>query len=313
MTFETLQFLIYRLPFKSSLRVGPFELSSREGILILAKDGQNGVYLSESAPLPGFSKESLKSALNELLEPKPGLLCPPNEFALSGLAKPYSSGDPSILSYIHIQGSKEKMVDEMLYYQNETQFKLKLGNFDPKLAAEVFNKIIQKAKSNSRFRLDFNRSYTKEQLDTFLQSVDLRFIEYIEEPFLNPFELADVMQDVFFALDESLREYPLKDLLKIKNAPYLIIKPTLDMSLLYSEEFKEKVLENSKYKLIFTSSYETRIGLGHISHLAKKHSPSLYHGLDTEKLFASCILDENGQIKEEYIVGVYERDVSKAF
>ena len=147
--------------------------------------------------------------------------------------------------------------------------------------------------------------YTKESLLEFLSKVHSPNIDYIEEPTLDPFALSDI-KGVFFALDESIRKYPIDSLLTLQNISALIIKPTLDMKLLFSSDFIKKVESSRNLELIFTSSYETSVGITHISNLAMKFAPKQMHGLDTEKLFSKQIFLEDQSLNTQQVKLIYE-------
>ena len=114
-------------------------------------------------------------------------------------------------------------------------------------------------------RLDGNRSWTKSQLFSFFEQISHLPIQYIEDPLSDPTQYSSV-QDIPIALDESLVDYP--EQIKSSCITHLIIKPTLH-SLEQIENFKKLGIP-----LIFTSTFETSVGLWHIAQLSQRYCPN---------------------------------------
>ena len=121
-------------------------------------------------------------------------------------------------------------------------------------------------------RLDGNRSWTKIQLFNFFEQISHLPIQYIEDPLSDPNQYSSI-RDIPIALDESLVDYP--EQIKAPCISHLIIKPTLH-SLQQIENFKKLGLP-----LIFTSTFETSLGLWHIAQLSQRYSPENVHGFAT--------------------------------
>ncbi|PCI95911.1 hypothetical protein COB11_00900 [Candidatus Aerophobetes bacterium] len=316
MIFKKVQLYRYACPLKSPLALKSGPLRTRSGILIKAIDAQNRAYFAESAPLPGFSQESLQMALNELREAGKRLLHPPtllpellpsNQFAMHCLNERFDSSfsDVEICKYVH--GTFDEMLSEIKTYKDASYIKIKLGGFSAKESVEFFKRACNVVSNNCRFRIDFNQMFDLSELDKFCKMVDFEKIDYIEEPTLNPFDLTKIEYPAKFALDESIRKYPLEKLLQIPNIKALVIKPMLDMPRLRDKRFLNAA-HKEKLELIFSPTYESQVGLAHITKLAKKHSPERVHGLDTGKLFGETPIINDTILNPKITELIYESD-----
>ncbi|MCH9630615.1 MAG: o-succinylbenzoate synthase [Chlamydiia bacterium] len=317
MTFTNVKLYRYTCPLESPLKLKSGLLEARSGTVIKAIDGQNKAYFAESAPLPGFSTESSQTALNELetagaklLQPLDLLpkLCPSNQFAIHCLCQQFDATftEVKICKYVH--GSFDEMLNEIKRNSDATRIKIKLGGFEANKCAKFFKEACSLVSNYSRFRIDFNQSFDLDMINQFCNAVDCEKIDYIEEPTQNPFDLRKIKHPVKFALDESIRIYPLEKLLQIPNIKACVIKPMLDMVILKDDRFIEAV-NKRKLEFIFSSTYESNLGLAHITKLAKWYSPSNFHGLDTSKLFDRSPIRNDLKLDPELTELIYETDI----
>lgn len=281
----------YELEFSTPLPLKGVFQKTRKGALLELKGKES--FFAEASPLPFYSKETLEMAVQQIISVAKDLhtdlwkqekLFPSVHFALECLfRKRLEEHSFAICNYL--QGNQEELLLQFETYRNSKHVKIKLGIFSPKKALELLNKAFQIFGKDTLFRIDINQMWTLLELKEFCNQVCFEKIEFIEEPLKDPFQLDLIgIGAKIFALDESIRSYPLTDLLQIKNINALVIKPTLDSCLLFTKEFKSLV-EKHKLNLVFSSCYESNVGLSHISLLAEELSSTCALGIDTGKLF----------------------------
>ena len=279
----------YRLPLAKKLLVLGHNDGYREG-LVLEKKTAYGSLFSEVAPLPSFHGISLESCYQELLHYiQEGVwpAHPINQFALLCLEKNQYSSHQIPCNALHSLSQRMSLSND--HYQ--------IVKF--KIARNDMSTDIQQLKNWSEqhpdkiIRLDGNRSWSMSQLFQFFEQVSHLPIQYIEDPLRDPSQYS-FLQDIPIALDESLVDYP-----EQKNAPcvtHLIVKPTLH---------SQKSIENfaqTGLPLIFTSTFETSLGIWYIAQISQQYSPAETHGLATLDWFAQDLSFESITMKREHLI-----------
>lgn len=278
----------YRLPLRSPLHLPTGELSSRAGILI-TKDPTAGTW-GDAAPLPGFSHESLDDVLAALRGESDRAL-PSLQFARRCL----QPVDHLPVSRLGINALLMGDVDTMVRRAGELgqsgfrSIKLKVG-WQSNLQDEVeLVRLVRKRLRNDQLiRLDANRAWSLEQAVNFARQVAELGIEYIEEPTASPRDLEACYGQggVPYALDETLREVQDEsDLRSFPNAAAYIIKPTL-----LGERFDLSQWSRQQVPLVFSSCFESGIGVFNIARLAAAYAPRVATGLDTYRWLADDLL-----------------------
>ena len=217
-----IEIFTYRLPFSKPFVTGSGEFHYREGIFIRYSDNTTEV-ITEAAPLPGFSHESLddviiatkdqKKSLDKFLtepysldELKIYLKQIPNlpslQFALSflGLHVLSQRKQQSLFDLFEVIKPTNIFVNDVLPIQdiNETiqhfkvsydkgfrTFKIKSG-FPVDHLVKTLKALHQTTEQKCAFRIDANRSWPADQFSDILKKLAGFNIEYIEEPQYNP-------------------------------------------------------------------------------------------------------------------------------
>lgn len=238
-----------------------YKLKSREGLIFQWDDG-----LGEIAPLPGFSKESLEEAKEELLlfvkENRPPTL-PSVRFGIACAQKPLNSVHLPLCALGPKNGFSMK--------------KLKLGHLSVLEAVELVKTQLPHA-----LRLDWNRQWSLEEALAFTSHFKPNDFVYMEEPTENLIAFSETTKFPV-AVDESIHT----DYSKIPTLKAVVVKPTL---VGYIPQIP------SHLDLVLSSSYESGLGLLHIANLAQTHT-TLPLGLDTvfeNDLLIHPIRAENG-------------------
>lgn len=301
----------YEIPFVTPIKINNKTIDARRGIILQLS--KNGAYAQgEIAPLEGLSSESLNDAHDEARYLSDGkeLNCPSGQFGFeSAMMSLYSQSCQLSLSHCYnyyfgnqsnfvpsenvleinglISGNCQTWILEALR-QIEKGYrciKIKVARNNFMLEAETLCKLRKILGPKVKIRLDANRGWNLFEAEAFCRKILSVKVEYIEEPCdsLAHTLLLAKLKLVPLALDESLNtckyDFAFFDqLMGLLQA--VIVKPTLIGSL----QKIHKVIEMSKYigaKVIFTSAYESVVGLSHIAAIANAVEPNEIHGLST--------------------------------
>lgn len=279
------------------IAIHPYRINARSGIYIQILDNEGNEGWGECAPLPYFSKESLEECLFQLLKCQKKII--ENEWAeqtlfqdlaelhlLPALSFGIESALMSLLSPIHehtvkasalLMGSPKEILDQanLRHQEGYTSAKLKVGNLKFDEAAILIHRL----KNLFKLRIDVNRAWETAASFRFFSQFDSQTFDYVEEPFQNPRDLCKFPHP--FAVDESYpHELSLKDLESLPNLKALIYKPTIQGGILHCLPLKEWAVKN-KITLVLSSSFESPLGLAHVSSMAHRLSLSAPVGIGT--------------------------------
>ena len=305
----------YSLALHQPLLFNQVTVKQRQGFIIELQfyDGSKG--FGDIAPLPGFSKETLRECqpliqdyLTALVSNRDALHSlpkrPPSlafalDCALLGSVDPIftnvSKAEASqsgcmgqFASTPMLQGNKEQVIKQFKQLDKNQRVKLKVarGSVDDDIA--VLNALYA-INPSLQCILDANQGWSLKQATAFAKKIPKHTIDYIEEPCA---QLEDSMVfsktcGIALGLDETLQspEFEFVPNICIKA---LIIKPTLIGSIQRCKHLIEQA-NSAKIRCYISSSFESSIGLTHLSYLAKTYCPGQATGLDTIKFFAEDI------------------------
>jgi O-succinylbenzoic acid--CoA ligase len=257
---------------------------NRTGILLRLQDN-HGIYTwGEIAPLPGRSKESLDEALAQLkailLKTHRGPLFPSVACGIESALRPRASAFSVPLSPLLIGSAKEMaQAAERLINSGINHAKVKISG----LKKEEALSLLQELLPHFSLRIDANRCFSFKEALSFFSHFDKEAFAYIEEPTVELDRLSDFSHP--FALDESLLDRPDLPLETFPHLKALILKPTL----LGGKEGCQQWIARAhalKISPVFSSGFESSIGLYHIAALA--HELDLANepiGIDTARYF----------------------------
>jgi len=336
----------YKIPLKRTLKLKGSSIDSREGFIlkIFDSDGKSG--FGEIAPLPGFSQECLNEAQSQTIQICNSLktsVSPQEPEEIIGAMKDFpeevypsvSFGVASALLILSadrrnislselfnkdcncslevnalLSGEKEEIMAGLTHIKesNYRSVKLKVGSRDLSEDISLTRKVREQLGESMELRLDANRSWGIEQTVAFhYETKDCR-IEYIEEPVTNSSELLQLLKqkepEIPVALDETLTEIEISDFKKFSSVCALVLKPTL-LGLEKTISFAE-LAKTHNISCVFSSSYESVLGLSIIAQLAAGNCTNSACGLDTLGIFADDIYlnlfpVENGRIEMKKI------------
>lgn len=236
----------FSVPFKHPLDLKHTTLYQRDGLILVLTDTSGHVGLGEISPLPGFSRETMETAIykttmlvdrminfGELTAHQharrytswenrtaPSVVHFGVETALLSLlanarkislgAMLYGSSTNKIPINGLIRSSISDWVPEANSLVNEgyQTLKIKVGRINSVMEARGIQEIRESVGPDIKLRLDANRSWDLDTAIAFGKAVKAANIEYIEEPTQNPAELPRFFDacGVHFAFDETLHQ-----------------------------------------------------------------------------------------------------------
>lgn len=258
----------YELPLCSPVSLKPgLTMGVREGLLLELLDDEGRSFWGEAAPLPGFSRESVAEALDELkfsverhievvTSPAEGfgevieeterfMGAPPSvRFALDHALASMSAADGDILpAQVSpmasdsislcglLSGSREEILSEAEAMRDAgyEAVKLKVGRRAVEEDAALVGEVRGILGDGAALRLDANRAWTFEEARRFAGLIPDAGIEFVEEPLGEPGRLRELseMSGLPVALDESVPGMEPRDLARHAYARAFVLKPTL--------------------------------------------------------------------------------------
>lgn len=252
----------YNIPISTPL----LTISKRRGLILETERG-----FGEAAPLPGWSKESI----DDILASIPNFDAHPSAaFGLRCAEHPFPRSFPSIPLAALVTNLYEA---ENALLNGFKTLKVKIGSYCVPKALDLISRI---QLPHVQLRIDVNRRWSFDEARLFLNQLNPMGIEYIEEPTADLGQLHK-LPPFPLALDETLRE-PKNIWMRLPNLHAFVLKPTLLGSRL---DFLIRLGQKEKKKLVFSSSFESAIGLLHIAHLQERFSLQTAVGLDTHRFF----------------------------
>lgn len=273
-----------------SWRIFSFQLtkkdrSTRLSHLVCWKDSNHQEAWAEISPLPGRSKETSEEALLQLVAvlrgEKPLDLYPSVSFALATALKQLHF--PPIPVCALLSGSKQEIEEKASLAQHKgfSSVKIKISQLSLEDAFRVLNRL----RKMFSLRVDANQCFSFKEAMHFFGQFAFHAFDFIEEPTWEIARLADFSHP--FGLDETIEKTPDFRFENLVNCKAIIVKPMIQG--FFATKKLMKQLEKKPIKLIFSSSYESGLGLMQIASLAAQ---TKLHplGLDTQSLFTEDIL-----------------------
>ncbi len=294
---------------------------ARQGLLLqlVQRDGRE--ILSEIAPLPGFSPDSLPAVkrttlrwLERLWEWSrgeevstrkshggfPDLTAFPSlafglDCALSALQEGAPAGSKSIRINALITGDPRewpRRANDFLGKGFQT-IKIKIGRQKRTLEHRALRSIAELCGEGVAIRLDANRTFSLADGLSYFQTLPDLPLEYIEEPLRNPDELNTLGRTLGLplALDESLDHFLDREgrIRPPAATRAIILKPML-RGLRSNTIALIRLAQARELQAVITSSLESEIGLYHLAELCANECPEVACGLGTRGIFAAGLL-----------------------
>lgn len=303
----------YELPVHQALPVKGADAPARTGFLLKISDRDGVTGWGDVAPLPGVSQERSDQAAQQCVNivantSQWGRIAGGQHF-LHRLYPSVLFGVDSALSMIRahregvsvarhlnaespcdiavnalLSGPADGILERAAQLQAEgyRAAKLKVGRQTPEADADLVNALRDLLPDELELRLDANRTWDLESAVTFAGRVAPGSFAYIEEPLKNVVELEDFVEQTGLpvALDESLSDREMKAPLGTSAIVAFVIKPTLLGGLSQVRKWVE-IGRQRGVEIVFSSTFESGLGLYHIANLAAALAPETAAGLDT--------------------------------
>jgi O-succinylbenzoate synthase len=322
----------YSLPLAQTLVLKNTTTHRREGLLLKLSGSDGSEGWGETAPLPGFSRESLGESevqLRRLVEAMmgreltdgrvdgygaPGLEVeqlvpiPSVRFGLElalwnlygasfgmGLAELLTPSPRATVPVSGLlSGAADGVMEEAIRMRDAgyTAVKLKVGSRTVAEDIRLVRALDRVLGDEISLRLDANQGWGYEEAEEFVRGA-ARF-EYIEEPLADPARMPDLVQrlGVPVALDESLVGMELEELGEHRYARAVVLKPTLLGGISRTLMMAERALLLGMTPVV-SSSYESGVGTAALVALAAAIGERpVAAGLDTYRVLANDVLEK---------------------
>lgn len=240
---------------------------------------------AEICPLLGRSLETIDEALLQLIHvlngDKPSHLFPSVSFALATGLKQLTF--PPIPICAFLSGSKEEIYVQasLAKHKGFSCAKIKISQ----LSLEDAFDVLKDLRTVFSLRVDANQCFSFIEAMRFFGQFPVDAFDFIEEPTWEISRLADFSHP--FGLDETMEKEPNFAFEHLTNCKAIIVKPMIQGFF----AIKTLMKRLKGIKLIFSSSFESGLGLMQIASLATQMTKGLHPlGLDTQSLFAEDIL-----------------------
>lgn len=274
-----------------SWRIFRFQLtkkdkSIRSSHLVCLKSSNQQEAYAEISPLPGRSKETIDEALLQLIavlkrKKTSSDLYPSVSFALATALKQCSFSPIPLCALL--SGSKQEIIEQALLAKHKgfSSAKIKISQ----LSLEDAFSILDYLRKMFFLRVDANQCFSFQEALYFFEQFPPLAFDFIEEPTWETSRLADFSHP--FGLDETLEKDPNFMFEDLANCKAVVVKPMIQG--FFTTKNLMQRLEKKRIQLIFSSSYESGLGLMQIARLAAQ--TKLYPlGLDTQSLFTEDIV-----------------------
>ncbi|ELY7391785.1 o-succinylbenzoate synthase [Cronobacter universalis] len=293
----------YQVPMDAGVVLRERRLKTRDGLLVRLSDNEREGW-GDIAPLPGFSDETLDTALaaaRDWLDAwQRGDTQPLPEaasvaFGLSMAQAELHGMLPEAGNY-HVAplctGDPDELFARLAGQSGDRVAKVKVGLYEAVRDGMVVNLLLE-ALPGLRLRLDANRAWTPVKAQQFAKYVNPAYrsrIEFIEEPCKTPDDSRAFAAETGIAIawDESLREADFAFAAE-PGLRAVIIKPTLTGSL---QKVQQQVAQAHALGLtaVISSSIESSLGLTQLARLAAWLTPGVTPGLDTLALMQAQLV-----------------------
>ena len=320
----------YSLPLRKPLALKGATLRRREGLLLRLSGDEGSEGWGETAPLPGFSEESLDQAIVQLRRLAGSLIgrqvaddwtdrdgvfgrelegvapAPSVRFGLeSAVWNLYAASSGKTLPELLtpqpgatvpvnglLSGTPEVVLEEARHLGNGgyQAVKLKVGALAVAEDVRLVRALGEELGDAISLRLDANRAWGYEEAAEFVRGA-ARF-EYIEEPLAEPARMPDLVREfgVPVALDESLVGIEPEELEEHGYARAVVLKPTLLGGVSRTLRMAGRALRLGM-RPVLSSAYESGVGMAALVALAAGiGARPVPAGLDTYRALAQDVL-----------------------
>jgi o-succinylbenzoate synthase len=262
----------YQRPFLYPLQTAHGQWSVREGLIIQLIDEVGSNYWGEIAPIPWFGSESLEEAIEFCtflgdsvswpLEIPDRL--PATQFAFSAaIPYGYEPLEPVMedIAWSFLLPAGERVLEawQRPWELGHRTFKWKIGVVGVAEELVIFDRLLTALPQGAKLRLDANAGLSYEDACTWLSSLPLNTIEFLEQPVASLTEMLRLAErfEIPLAVDELVSNLGrLRDCYEQGWRGIYVIKPCIAGSLGELSEF----IQERELDVVLSSSLESSIG-----------------------------------------------------
>ena len=277
----------------------PISYNFKKPIKLLDQDFKvkQSIILRNECPVEGSILPPLIEDISSEIKSK--FLIPFSNFLSENYDQKFGTNQKKIyVNDLFVIGSSS--LDEFFKGRVPKLLKVKCGRIGVESELEILKEFIKKGVR--KFRIDCNGKWSPEDCIRAFKEVGQEYFDYFEEPFSNLSDYHSLLEgnkdiplgcDINFAncSKESKQEY-----FKIFSA--FIIKPILFKNFNDLIETVNELQKRNK-RIIFSSMFESSIGLIALAKLAYLISPDEYHGLATQKFLFDPFMKESELFNNE--------------
>ncbi len=272
MTNYLFSFGRYQRPFSYPLQTAHGLWSVREGIIIKLIDQAGSIYWGEIAPIPWFGSESLQEAIKFCtalgdsvswpLEIPDHL--PATQFAFSAVIPyGYEPLEPVMedvaWSFLLPTGERVLKAWQRPWELGHRTFKWKIGVMGVAEELTILDRLLTALPQGAKLRLDANAGLSYDNACTWLSSLPVNSIEFLEQPVASLSEMLRLAErfEIPLAVDELVSNLGrLRDCYEQGWRGIYVIKPCIAGSLGELSEF----IQERELDVVLSSSLESSIG-----------------------------------------------------
>jgi o-succinylbenzoate synthase len=273
----------YQRPFLYPLQTAHGQWSVREGLIIQLIDEAGSNYWGEIAPIPWFGSESLEEAIEFCialgdsvswpLEIPDNL--PATQFAFSAaIPYGYEPLEPVMedVAWSFLLPAGEGVLDawQRPWELGHRTFKWKIGVVGVVEELVIFDRLLTALPQGAKLRLDANAGLSYDDACTWLSSLPVGAIEFLEQPVASLTEMLRLTErfEIPLAIDELASNLGrLGDCYKQGWRGIYVIKPSIAGSLGALTDF----IQEHQLDVVLSSSLESSIGQRAILRWAAEH------------------------------------------
>jgi o-succinylbenzoate synthase len=273
----------YQRPFLYPLQTAHGQWSVREGLIIQLIDAAGSNYWGEIAPIPWFGSESLEEAIEFCTT-----LCdsiswpleipdqlPATQFAFSAaIPHGYEPLEPVVedvdWSFLLPAGERVLKAWQRPWELGHRTFKWKIGVVRVAEELAIFDRLLTALPQGAKLRLDANAGLSYDDACTWLSSLPMGAIEFLEQPVASLAEMLRLTErfEIPLAIDELASNLGrLGDCYEQGWRGIYVIKPCIAGSLGALTDF----IQERQLDVVLSSSLESSIGQRAILRWAAEH------------------------------------------
>jgi o-succinylbenzoate synthase len=292
----------YQRPFLYPLQTAHGQWSVREGLIIKLIDAAGRNYWGEIAPIPWFGSESLEEAIEFCtslgdsvswpLEISDNL--PATQFAFSAaIPYGYEPLEPVMedIAWSFLLPAGEGVLDawQRPWELGHRTFKWKIGVAGVAEELVMFDRLLTALPQGAKLRLDANAGLSYDAACTWLSSLPVGAIEFLEQPVASLTEMLRLTErfEIPLAIDELASNLGrLRDCYEQGWRGIYVIKPSIAGSLGALTDF----IQERHLDVVLSSSLESSIGQRAILRWAAEHGViDRSAGMATNSCFGTAV------------------------